>query len=103
MIDFNRPSELLAQLSGKGRTIKLIFKDIQENGVERLESIAEIDNALENKIGTDYCIFTDLPLINILEKVKLEFGINSIQTIEQTDSKMEEYFRIKALEVPKIE
>jgi ABC-2 type transport system ATP-binding protein len=103
MIDFGTPKELLAQIPGGGRSIEVFFYDPQEDTVERLESIKGIEKALENKVGTDYIILSNLTKIQLREKIEAEFGKNSILGINQSDSKMEEYFRYKAMEVPKIE
>ncbi|MBD3196416.1 MAG: ATP-binding cassette domain-containing protein [Candidatus Lokiarchaeota archaeon] len=103
MIDFGKPNELLNQLPGKGRTIELFFYDIQDNAVERLESINGIKEVLENKVGTDFAVLTDLNLKEIREKIEFEFGENSILGLKQSESQMQEYFRYKAMEVPEIE
>ena len=102
MIDFGRPEDLLTQLPGKGRKIELYFNEIQENAIKRLELIEEIDIALENRVGTDFVLFTDLNLNIINEKIKEEFP-KSMPKVVQSDSKMEDFFRIKALKVPEIE
>ena len=102
MIDFGKPNNLISQLPGRGRKIELYFNEIQENAIKRLESIEEIDIALENKVGTDFVLFTDLDLNTIYEKIKEEFP-KSIPQVLQSDSKMEDFFRIKALKVPEIE
>ncbi len=103
MIDYGRPKDLLAQLPGKGRTIDLSFKDVQENAVERLESIEGIDKALENKVGTDFSILTDLNTRTLVDRIEIEFGFDAIENVKQRDSRMEEYFRYRAMEVPVIE
>ncbi len=99
MIDFGNPKDLLAQLPGKGRTIELSFNDLYENGVQRLESIIGIEKALENKVGKDFIILTDLNLNETKNRIEMEFGKNSISELKQSDAKMEEYFRYKALEI----
>ena len=103
MIDFGKPQNLLAKLPGKGRTINVIFSNVQEKAVEKFESIKEIEFVLENKLGTDFSLFTDSTLNSIHKKIEIEFGKDAILRIDQSDSKMEEYFRIKALEVPAFE
>ncbi len=103
MIDFGTPRELLSQLPGGGRSLELFFYDPQDDAIERLEAIEGIKKALENKVGTDYIILSNLPKIKLRKEVGEEFGDNSILGINQSDSKMEEYFRYKAMEVPKIE
>ncbi|MBY8987023.1 MAG: ATP-binding cassette domain-containing protein, partial [Candidatus Lokiarchaeota archaeon] len=60
VIDFGKPKGLLAQLPGKGRSIELCFRDIEENVIQRLEAIEGIESVLENKVGTDYSLFTNL-------------------------------------------
>lgn len=99
MIDFGTPQQLLTQMPGSGRTIELYFYDSQENAIKRLENIQGIEKALENKVGTDYAILTDLNLNEVREKLIGEFGENSILGLKQADSQMEEYFRYRALEI----
>ncbi|MHA1659664.1 MAG: prenyltransferase/squalene oxidase repeat-containing protein [Promethearchaeota archaeon] len=102
MIDFGRPRDLLVHLPGNGRTVEIYFSEIKENAVERIESIEGIEKVLENKVGTDYLIFSDLNLNVIHEKIEKKMGFNSIQRIKQSDTKMEEYFRFKAMELPEV-
>ncbi|MFX1595541.1 MAG: prenyltransferase/squalene oxidase repeat-containing protein [Promethearchaeota archaeon] len=103
MIDFGQPKELLVNLPGKGRSIEIAFTDIKENAISRLELIEGIDKVLENKAGISFSIFTNLNIDKLIEKIEEEMGKNSIQDVKQIDSKMEQYFRYKAMEVPKIE
>ena len=103
LIDYGRPKDLLAQLPGMGRTISLIFKAAQENTVERLEAIDGIDKALENKAGIEFGVLSDINISSVQRKIELEFGFNNIQSFKQSESQMEEYFRFKAMEVPKID
>jgi ABC-2 type transport system ATP-binding protein len=102
MIAFGRSRDLLAQLPGGGRKVELYFNDVQEKAVELLESIKGIEHALENKVGTDYVLFTDLELEILRDKIKQKFP-RSIPQLLISDSKMEEFFRIKAIKVPEIE
>jgi len=103
MIDYGRPKDLLAQLPGKGRTVELNFNDIVDNGVERLESIEGIEKALENKVGTDFALLSNLNLSSLYDRIEIEFGSDAIKSLKQRDSLMEEFFRYKAMEVPVIE
>ena len=103
VIDFGKPKDLLTQLPGKGRSIEVCFKELKENVIEALESIDGIENVLENKAGTDYSLFTELNLKELIEKIENEIGKDSIQEIKQIDSKMEQFFRYKLIEVPEIE
>jgi ABC-2 type transport system ATP-binding protein len=103
VIDFGKPKDLLAQLPGKGRSIEVCFKELKENIIETLESIDGIESVLENKVGTDYSLFTELNLKELIEKIENEIGKDSIQEIKQIDSKMEQFFRYKLIEVPEIE
>lgn len=103
MIDYGIPRELLNAVPGKGRSIQLEFANIEENGVERLEAIDGIDKALEMKVGIHYAIYSDLSLTDATKRIKKVFGEDSIGEIKQTDSKMEELFRYRAMEVPKFE
>jgi ABC-2 type transport system ATP-binding protein len=103
MIDQGRPNELLTQLPGRGRTVELYFYDIQNNPVDRLESIEGIEKALENKVGTDFAILSNLNLDELRKRIEREFGDHSILGLTQSDTKMEEYFRYRAMEIPEIE
>lgn len=103
MIDFGSPNELLSQLPGSGRVIELIFKDVHENSIQKLESIEGVEKALENKVGFSYVLLTDLNLREIKIKIENEFGTDSISELKQSDVKMEEYFRYKALKIKEME
>ena len=103
VIDFGKPKDLLAQLPGKGRSIEVCFNEIKEKAIHRLETIEGIDSVLENKVGTDYSIFTNLNVNELTIKIENEVGINTIKDIKQIDSKMEQFFRYKLIEVPEIE
>lgn len=103
MLDFGKPKDLLLQLPGKGRSIEVSLKEVKENAIARLESIPEIEKVLENKAGTDYSVFSNLNLNKLQQIIEEEMGKDSIASIKQTDSKMEQYFRYKAMEVPTVE
>jgi ABC-2 type transport system ATP-binding protein len=103
MLDFGKPKDLLVQLPGKGRSIEISFNKIKENAIQRLEAIPGIEKVLENRAGTDFTLFTNLNLTELQKNIEVEMGENSILNIKQTDSKMEQYFRYKAMEVPKVE
>ena len=103
MIDFGKPNDLLLQLPGKGRSIEISFKEVKENAVNRLESLLGIEKVLENKAGTDFSIFTNLNLKTLQEIIEEEMGEDTIAAIKQSDSRMEQYFRYKAMEVPTVE
>ncbi|MBN1800295.1 MAG: ATP-binding cassette domain-containing protein [Candidatus Lokiarchaeota archaeon] len=100
LIDFGHPKDLLGQLPGKGRTIGLIFRNTEEKALERLESILGISKALENKAGMEFSLLSDLNIRELKSRIELEFGLSSIAELKQTDSKMEEYFRYRAMDVP---
>ncbi|MFW9950160.1 MAG: prenyltransferase/squalene oxidase repeat-containing protein, partial [Candidatus Thorarchaeota archaeon] len=103
VIDFGKPKDLLAQLPGKGRSIEICFTEIKENVIQRLEAIEGIDSVLENKVGTDYSLFTNLNVNDLISKIENEVGKDVIKELKQIDSKMEQFFRYKLIEVPKIE
>ncbi|MFX1408942.1 MAG: ATP-binding cassette domain-containing protein, partial [Promethearchaeota archaeon] len=103
MIDFGQPKNLLANLPGKGRSIEITFKESKQNVIARLELIEGIEKILENKANISFSIFTNLNIDNLVEKIEAEMGKDSIQELKQMDSKMEQYFRYKAMEVPKVE
>ncbi len=99
LIDYGSPKELLEQLPGKGRTITIVFKEVQENVIMKLEKMEGISKVLEDKAGTDYSIYSDLPINEVEEIIKREFGEDSIEKILQTESRMEEYFRYRTIEI----
>ncbi|MHA1671512.1 MAG: prenyltransferase/squalene oxidase repeat-containing protein, partial [Promethearchaeota archaeon] len=103
MIDFGKPKNLLTQLPGKGRSIDIVFKEVIQEAIEQLESIDGIDKVLENKAGTDFSLFTELNIKKLTEKIEKIFGGFVIQQVKQTDARMEQFFRYKAMEVPTIE
>ncbi|MFX1557578.1 MAG: prenyltransferase/squalene oxidase repeat-containing protein [Promethearchaeota archaeon] len=103
MIDYGKPKQLLTELPGKGRSIQVIFKEFKTDVINTLESIQGVEKVLEDKAGTDYSIFTNLNINDLFEKIEGEYGIGSIEKLKQTDSRMEQYFRFKAMEVPKVE
>ncbi|TFG27917.1 MAG: ATP-binding cassette domain-containing protein [Promethearchaeota archaeon] len=102
MIDFGSPRELLVQIPGKGRKIELYFNQVQENVIEKLESIEGIEIALERREGTEFLLFTDLDVDTLFNRINQKFP-QSIPQILQSDAQMEDYFRIKAIKVPEIE
>ncbi|MBD3253998.1 MAG: ATP-binding cassette domain-containing protein [Candidatus Lokiarchaeota archaeon] len=102
MIDFGQPRDLLHQIPGRGRTIELYFNEIKEDAPKKLETIKGIAKALENKVGTDFVLLSDLNMDSLFGEIKKKFP-NSIPQMMQRDTKMEEYFRYKAMEVPKLE
>ncbi len=102
MIDFGKPMDLLSNLPGRGRKIELFFNNVNENAIERLESIEGLEKALETKVGIEFSLLSDLDLKTLSEKITIEFP-NAIHGLKQSDSQMEDLFRYKAMEVPKIE
>jgi ABC-2 type transport system ATP-binding protein len=103
VIDFGKPKNLLAQLPGKGRSIEVCFKESKEDVIQRLEAIEGIESVLENKAGTDYSLFTNLNVNDLMNRIEIEVGQDAILEIKQIDSKMEQFFRFKLIEVPEIE
>ncbi len=103
VIDFGKPKNLLTQLPGKGRSIEVCFKESKENVIQRLEAIDGIESVLENKAGTDYSLLTNLNVNDLIDKIEIEVGQDAILEIKQIDSKMEQFFRYKLIEVPEIE
>jgi ABC-type multidrug transport system ATPase subunit/prenyltransferase beta subunit len=103
MIDYGKPKELLSQLPGKGRTIEVSFQLLQTNVIEKLEKVSRIEKVLENKVGFDYSIFSDLNLKDLEENIESIFGSGSIAELKQKEAQMEQFFRYKAMEVPKVE
>jgi len=103
MIDYGKPKNLLSQLPGKGRSIEIVFKDVIQEAIEKLEAIDGVDKALENKAGTDFSLFTELNMKKLKEEIEKIVGGFVIQQIKQTDARMEQFFRYKAMEVPTIE
>lgn len=103
MLDFGKPKDLLLQLPGKGRSIEISFDKVKEDAIRRLESLLGIEKVLENKAGTDFSVFSNLNLSKLQDIIEEEMGENSILSIKQSDSRMEQYFRFKAMEVPTVE
>lgn len=103
MIDYGTPKELLEQLPGEGRTIDLAFRELTNNAIERLEAIEGVEKALENKAGLEFSLLSNLRFRDLISKIELEFGLTSILEIKQSESKMEQYFRYRAMEVPHAE
>jgi len=103
MIDYGKPKNLLSQLPGKGRSIEIVFKDVIQEAIEKLEAIDGVDKVLENKAGTDFSLFTELNMKKLTEEIEKIVGGFVIQQIKQTDARMEQFFRYKAMEVPTIE
>jgi ABC-2 type transport system ATP-binding protein len=101
MIDFGQPNGLLANLPGKGRSIEITFNESEEDVIATLERIEGIEKVLENKANISFSIFTNLNIDSLFEKIEQEIGTDSILELKQIDSKMEQYFRYKAMEVPK--
>lgn len=100
IIDYGKPAELLSQLPGDGRTIELSFKTFQKKATQRLENIDGIERVLENKTGTDFSLYSDLNLEKIRSNIENEFGSDTIIRIGQTEARMEQYFRYKAMVIP---
>ena len=103
MIDYGKPKELLEQLPGKGRSIEIIFEDIVSEAVEKLQKIEGIEKTLENKAGTEYSLFTGLSLDILIKKIEAVITESKIKYITQSDARMEQFFRYKSMEVPKVE
>lgn len=101
LIDYGEPKDLLDLLPGKGRTIQVTFKRVQENAISKIESIEGVSRVLEDKAGTDYSIYTNLTLNQIKEKIKDLFGKDLLEKINQSESRMEEYFRYRTIEIEK--
>ena len=103
MIDYGKPRELLEQLPGKGRSIEIIFEDIVSEAVEKLQKIEGIEKVLENKAGTEFSLFTGLSLEILTKKIDDAITDSKIKQITQSDARMEQFFRYKSMEVPKVE
>ena len=103
MIAFGEKNDLIKEMSGNGRTIHLTFNNYQYDVIIKTEKIEGIEKVFEKISGIQYLIFSDLTLDIIKDRIEPHFGFGSIKEIVQKDSTMEEYFRYKAIEVPKIE
>ena len=103
LIDYGHPKALLDQMPGKGRAIHLNFHEIQQEGVEKLEQIEGVEKALEIEVGQHFALYSNDNLLFLEAKISNVFGGGSIESLVQTDAKMEEYFRYRAMEVPDID
>lgn len=102
LIDFGHPRELLANLPGKGRAIDIILDDTDEKTnvdlLPILKKISQIEFLLEEKKGSRYRLFTNLPVATIKDLLAQVLGTQSF-TVKQSESTLIDYFRIKSLEV----
>ncbi len=103
LIDYGHPKELLNQMPGGGRAIHLTFKEIHEDAGEKLEQIEGIEKALEIEVGQHFAVYSDDNLLELEAKISNIFGGGSIQSLNQSDAKMESYFRYKSMEVPDLD
>ena len=102
LIDFGPPNQLITNLPGRGRAIDVILKEeLEKVYVDLLpifEKIPEIEFVLEEKKGSRYRIFTDLPVKKIKDLLVRALGTEQIE-IKQSEATLIDYFRIKSLEV----
>ena len=103
MIDYGKPKDLLEQLPGKGRSIDIIFENNISEAIEKLQKIEGIEKVLENKAGTEFSLFTGISLGALTKKIEDVITESKIKQITQSDARMEQFFRYKSMEVPKIE
>ncbi len=102
LIDFGPPGELISNLPGSGRAVDIILKEqiekVSVNLLPLLRKIPQIEFALEEKRGTHYRVFTNLPVKQLQELLVQALGTQLIE-LKQTEATLVDYFRIKSLEV----
>jgi ABC-type multidrug transport system ATPase subunit/prenyltransferase beta subunit len=102
LIDFGHPRELIQNLPGRGRAVDIILSDqIQRVHVDLLpilEKVPQIEFILEEKKGSRYRAFTNLPVQTLKDILTQALGTSLIE-LKQSDATLVDYFRIKSLEV----
>jgi ABC-2 type transport system ATP-binding protein len=99
LIDFGKPSDLLALLPGGGRAIEIIFEKQIENAVQKLSTIPNVDKVLEKNLGKEFVIFTEMNSQQLKTEIQTKIPEAIIAEISQTDARMEDFFRYRFLEV----
>jgi ABC-type multidrug transport system ATPase subunit len=99
LIDFGKPTDLLALLPGGGRAIEIKFAEQVENALTKFGKITAIDKVLEKNLGKEFVLFTELNTFQL--KMEISKEIPEIETAEitQVDARMEDFFRYRFLEV----
>jgi len=99
LIDFGKPTDLLALLPGGGRAIEIKYAEQVENALTKFGKITAIDKVLEKNLGKEFVIFTELNTFQL--KMEISKEIPEIETAEitQVDARMEDFFRYRFLEV----
>ncbi|MHA1131972.1 MAG: ABC transporter ATP-binding protein, partial [Candidatus Helarchaeota archaeon] len=102
LIDFGHPRELIQNLPGRGRVIDIILSNkiehIHVDILPILENVPQIEFVLEEKKGSRYRAFTNLPVQTLKEILIQALGTQLIE-LKQSDATLVDYFRIKSLEV----
>lgn len=101
MVDYGPPERLIATVPGRGRAIDLTLKQYDEEAFKKLKGVKQFEMVLEKRAGLKYLVFTDLDLNEAYSYLKNALGEANIEGITQTDTKMEDYFRYRMLEVSK--
>jgi ABC-2 type transport system ATP-binding protein len=102
LIDFGPPLELINNLPGAGRALDITVKEsIEHLTVELLpllKKISQIEFVLEEKKGSRYRVFSNLPVNTLRDALIRALGTTLIE-IKQSEATLIDYFRIKSLEV----
>ncbi len=102
LIDFGHPRELIQNLPGRGRAVDIILSaQLQRVHVDLLpilEKVPQIEFILEEKKGSRYRAFTNLPVQTLKDILTQALGTVLIE-LKQSDATLVDYFRIKSLEV----
>lgn len=100
LIDFGHPAELIKNLPGTGRAIEISLDPrIQTVRVNLLPLLQKLSRfVLEEKRGTQYRIFSDLPMQSVKDMLVKSLGTELIK-VKQSEATLIDYFRIKSLEV----
>ncbi len=99
MVDYGPPERLIATVPGRGRAIDLTLKQFDDGAFKKLKEIKQFEMVLEKRAGLKYLVFTDLDLNEAYTHLKATLGDENLEGISQTDTKMEDYFRYRMLEV----
>ncbi|HUY00046.1 MAG TPA: prenyltransferase/squalene oxidase repeat-containing protein [Candidatus Deferrimicrobium sp.] len=102
LIDFGPPLELINNLPGSGRALDVNLKEsiapISVDLLPILQKVPQIEFFLEEKKGSRYRIFSNLPAKTLRAILIQALGTPLIE-ITQSEATLVDYFRIKSLEV----
>ncbi|MHA1270123.1 MAG: prenyltransferase/squalene oxidase repeat-containing protein [Candidatus Helarchaeota archaeon] len=99
MIDFGTPKELISNLPGSGRAVEILIKSEKSNIIDILRNIKKFEFVLEERKNELFKIFTDLTRSEVINTLTEYFKPYEIKDIQQIESEMSDYFRLKSLEI----